>query len=126
MTRQSYAPEIRIIRLMCTGRVDLAFVLRAFEQGADGVLVSGCHFGDCHYIFGNEYAVKQFEKTRAMVKLLGIGDGRLRLEWISAAEGARFAKVINEFTDQICELGPSPFARPGKGPRLADEHEEVA
>jgi F420-non-reducing hydrogenase iron-sulfur subunit len=73
------------------------------------VLVSGCHFGDCHYIFGNEFAVKQFEKTRALVKLLGIGDGRLRLEWISAAEGARFAAVIDEFTDQVRTLGPSPL-----------------
>jgi F420-non-reducing hydrogenase iron-sulfur subunit len=99
-----------MIRVMCSGRIQPAFVLRAFEQGADGVLVSGCHFGDCHYIFGNEFAVKQFDKTKAMVKLLGIEEGRLRLEWISAAEGARFAAVIDEFTDQVRALGPSGLA----------------
>jgi len=74
------------------------------------VLVSGCHIGDCHYMFGNERAVEQFEKTKNMVRLLGLEEGRLRLEWISAAEGARFAQVINEFTDQVRGLGPSPFA----------------
>jgi hypothetical protein len=73
--------------------------------------VSGCHFGDCHYIFGNERAAEQFEKTKNMVKLLGIEQGRLRLEWISAAEGARFAQVINEFTDQVRDLGPIPFSK---------------
>jgi len=107
VSRIQHQPHFRMIRVMCSGRIQPAFVLRAFEQGADGVLVSGCHFGDCHYIFGNEFAVKQFEKTRALVKLLGIGDGRLRLEWISAAEGARFAAVIDEFTGQVRALGPS-------------------
>jgi F420-non-reducing hydrogenase iron-sulfur subunit len=100
-----------MIRVMCSGRIQPAFVFRAFEKGADGVLVSGCHFGDCHYIFGNERAVEQFEKTKNIVKLLGIDEGRLRLEWISAAEGVRFAEVINEFTDQVRALGRSPFAR---------------
>jgi len=95
---------------MCSGRIQPGFVLRAFEKGADGVMVSGCHFGDCHYIFGNERAVEQFEKTMNVVKLLGIEEGRLRLEWISAAEGARFAEIIDEFTDQVRVLGRSPFA----------------
>lgn len=110
VTRIEHQPHFRIIRVMCSGRIQPAFVLKAFERGADGVLVSGCHFGDCHYIFGNERAVEQFERTQRMVKLLGIEDGRLRLEWISAAEGARFAEVINEFTDQIRDLGPGPFS----------------
>ena len=110
VSRIQHQPHFRIIRVMCSGRIQPAFVLRAFEKGADGVLVSGCHFGDCHYIFGNERAVEQFEKTMKVVKLLGIDEGRLRLEWISAAEGARFAEVIDEFTDQVRELGPSPFA----------------
>ena len=110
VSRIQHQPHFRMIRVMCSGRIQPAFVLRAFEHGADGVLVSGCHFGDCHYIFGNEYAVKQFEKTKAMVKLLGIEEGRLRLEWISAAEGARFATVIDEFTDQVRALGPSGLA----------------
>ena len=108
--RIQHQPHFRMIRVMCSGRIQPAFVLRAFEKGADGVLVSGCHFGDCHYIFGNERAVEQFDKTMNVVKLLGIDEVRLRLEWISAAEGARFAEVIDEFTDQVRALGPSPFA----------------
>ena len=110
VSRIQHEPHFRMIRVMCSGRIQPAFVLRAFARGADGVLVSGCHFGDCHYIFGNERAVEQFDKTMRMVKLLGIEEGRLRLEWISAAEGARFAEVINEFTAQLRELGPGPFA----------------
>ena len=110
VSRIQHQPHFRMIRVMCSGRIQPAFVFRAFEKGADGVLVSGCHFGDCHYIFGNERAVEQFEKTMNVVKLLGIEEGRLRLEWISAAEGGRFAEVINEFTDQVRALGPSPFA----------------
>jgi len=126
VSRIQHKPNFRMIRVMCSGRIQPAFVLRAFEKGADGVLVSGCHFGDCHYIFGNERAVEQFTKTMNMVKLLGIEAGRLRLEWISAAEGVRFAQVINEFTDQVRDLGPSPFARPEKSTKLAAEREEVA
>ena len=110
VSRIQYQPHFRMIRVMCSGRIQPGFVLRAFEKGADGVLVSGCHFGDCHYIFGNERAVEQFEKTMNVVKLLGLEEGRLRLEWISAAEGARFAEVINEFTDRVRELGPSRLA----------------
>ncbi len=109
VSRIQHQPHFRTIRVMCSGRIQPGFVLRAFEKGADGVLVSGCHFGDCHYVNGNERAVEQFKKTMDVVKLLGIGEGRLRLEWISAAEGVRFAQVINEFTDQIRALGPSPF-----------------
>jgi F420-non-reducing hydrogenase iron-sulfur subunit len=111
VSRIQHQPHFRMIRVMCSGRIQPGFVLRAFERGVDGVLVSGCHFGDCHYIFGNHRAVKQFDKTKDVVKLLGIQDGRLRLEWISAAEGARFAQVINEFTDEVRKLGPSPLRR---------------
>ena len=109
VSRIQHQPFFRMIRVMCSGRIQPGFVLRAFEKGADGVLVSGCHFGDCHYINGNERAVEQFEKTMNMIKLLGLEEGRLRLEWISAAEGVRFAQVINEFTDQVRKLGPSPL-----------------
>ena len=111
VSRIQHQPNFRMIRVMCSGRIQPAFVLRAFEKGADGVLVSGCHFGDCHYIFGNERAAEQFDKTKNMCKLIGIEEGRIRLEWISAAEGARFASVINEFTDQVRALGPIPFSR---------------
>ena len=110
VSRIQHQPHFRMIRVMCSGRIQPSFVFRAFEKGADGVLVSGCHFGDCHYIFGNHRAVEQFDKTKKMVELLGIEAPRLRLEWISAAEGARFAQVINEFTDQVRALGPSPLA----------------
>ncbi len=109
VSRIQHQPYFRMIRVMCSGRIQPGFVLHAFEKGADGVLVSGCHFGDCHYVFGNERAVEQFEITKNIVKLLGIEDGRLRLEWISAAEGVRFAQVINEFTDEVRKLGPSPL-----------------
>lgn len=108
VSRLSYAPNIRVIKVNCSGRVNPSFVMHALARGADGVLVSGCHFGDCHYIFGNYEAVKHFERVQRLVRLLGIEEGRVRLEWISAAEGARFAEVINEFTDQIRTLGPSP------------------
>lgn len=124
VSRIQHQPNFRMIRVMCSGRIQPAFVLRAFEKGADGVLVSGCHFGDCHYIFGNERAAEQFAKTMNMVKLLGIEQGRLRLEWISAAEGGRFAQVINEFTDQVRALGRSPFSR--KGARIEEAVVEVA
>jgi len=119
VSRIQHQPYFRMIRVMCSGRIQPGFVLRAFERGADGVLVSGCHIGDCHYLFGNERAVEQFEKTRRVLSLLGLEEGRLRLEWISAAEGARFAAVIDEFTDQVRALGPSPFARPGSDLELA-------
>jgi F420-non-reducing hydrogenase iron-sulfur subunit len=109
VSRIQHEPHFRIIRVMCSGRIQPGFMLRALERGADGVLLSGCHPGDCHYIQGNEQAVKQFEKTKNVVRLLGLGEGRLRLEWISAAEGARFAEVINEFTDQVRALGPNPL-----------------
>jgi F420-non-reducing hydrogenase iron-sulfur subunit len=115
VSRIQHQPHFRIIRVMCSGRVQPSFVLRAFEKGADGVLVSGCHFGDCHYISGNEHAVEQYEITRRLIQLLGLEEERLRLEWISAAEGPRFAQVINEFTDQVRALGRSPLAGVGAG-----------
>jgi F420-non-reducing hydrogenase iron-sulfur subunit len=94
---------------MCSGRVTSGFILEAFRLGADGVLVTGCHPGDCHYISGNQTAVTTVERTRRLLELLGIDGDRLRLEWISAAEGARFAHLMTEFTDQIRGLGPSPL-----------------
>lgn len=109
VNRIQHSPNFRIIRTLCSGRVTPGFVLKALKLGADGVLVSGCHFGDCHYIFGNYRAVEQFDKTKALVKTLGLDEKRVRLEWVSAAEGPRWAEVINEFTEQISELGPSPL-----------------
>ena len=116
VSRVQHQPHFRMIRVMCSGRIQPGFVLHAFEKGADGVLVSGCHFGDCHYMFGNERAVEQFEIARKVVELLGLESKRLRLEWISAAEGVRFAQVINEFTEDVRTLGPSPLSgKAGQG-----------
>ena len=127
ISRIQYSPHFRIIRVMCSGRVHPAFVLRAFELGADGVLVSGCHFGDCHYIFGNERAVEQFEKTKALLKILGLEEGRIRLEWISAAEGVKFGRVIDEFVEQVRALGPSTLAPRGRElPREAEAFADAA
>jgi len=107
VSRFQYAPNIRIIRVMCSGRVDPSFILKALKEGADGVLVTGCHIGDCHYISGNIFAKERFERlTRVIIKQLGIDEKRVRLEWISAAEGKRFAEIITSFTNEIRELGP--------------------
>jgi F420-non-reducing hydrogenase iron-sulfur subunit len=109
VNRVQYSPHFRVIRTMCSGRVNPSFVIKAFRLGADGVLVTGCHFGDCHYIFGNHKAVEKFETTKQLVKLLGLEEGRIGLEWISAAEGTRFGKVIDEFVERVKKLGPSPL-----------------
>ena len=109
VSRIAHQPHFRMIRVMCSGRIQPGFVFRAFENGADGVLVSGCHLGDCHYVSGNERALEQFAKMKAVLKILGIEEDRLRLEWISGAEGHRFAKVIDEFTDRVRALGPGSF-----------------
>ena len=92
---------------MCTGRVDLAFVLRAFLKGADGVIIGGCWLGECHYITeGNYYALNMMHLGRKLLEHTGIETERLRIEWISAAEGVRFAEIMNDFTEKLCELGP--------------------
>lgn len=109
VSRLQYSPKFRVIRTMCSGRVNATHVLKSFQLGADGVLVSGCHIGDCHYLFGNEWAIKQFEVTKNLVRLLGLEEGRIRLEWVSAAEGPRWAELIDEFVARIQELGPSPL-----------------
>jgi len=109
VSRISYPPNIRVIRVMCSGRVEPAFVLRAFETGADGVLVGGCHPGDCHYVSGNLKAEKRMENTKKLLNLLGLRPERLRLEWISASEGAKFAQVIRNFTDDLSKMEPNPL-----------------
>lgn len=109
MSRISYPPSVRPIRVMCSGRVDPGFILRALEMGADGVLVSGCHPGDCHYVDGNLKAEKRVENTRKLLDILGLEPERLRLEWISASEGTKFAEVIKDFTQQLRKMGPNPL-----------------
>lgn len=109
VSRIQYPPTTRVIRVMCSGRISPMFILEALRAGADGVLVTGCHPGDCHYISGNEKAVQNIEMAHSLIRLLGIEPERLRLEWISAAEGARFAEVVREFTEQIQQLGSNPL-----------------
>lgn len=108
-SRIQYAPNVRVIRVMCSGRVDPTFVIKALRAGADGVLIGGCHFGDCHYIEGNYKAARRVALLKKMLGQLGIEEERVWLEWISAAEGSRFAQVINNITAKVKELGP--FAR---------------
>lgn len=109
ISRMKYPPNIRIIRVMCSGRIEPSYLLRALELGADGVIVTGCHLGDCHYIAGNEQAKKRVEMTTELLETMGIDPRRLRLEWISASEGARFASVMTDFVEEIKELGHSPL-----------------
>lgn len=108
VSRIQYPPNIRIIRVMCSGRIDPAFVLEAFKDGADGVLVAGCHLpSDCHYISGNFKAQRRINLLKNVLKEFGIEPERLRLEWISASEGDRFAAVVRDMTEQVRKLGPN-------------------
>ncbi len=110
-SRMKYAPNIRIIRIMCSGRVDPTFVLKSFKEGADGVLICGCHPGDCHYHEGNYKCLRRFHLLKKFIKQMGIPSERLRLEWISASEGVEFAHLVNEFTDKIKGLEPSKIKK---------------
>jgi len=105
-SRLKYPPNIDIIRVMCSGRVDPQFVLKAFQKGADGVLICGCHPGDCHYAEGNYKAARRVPLLKKMLAQMGIEEGRLQLEWVSASEGERFATVVNEMTERVRKLGP--------------------
>jgi coenzyme F420-reducing hydrogenase delta subunit len=112
-----YPPNIRVIRVMCSGRIDPKIVLEALASGIDGVLVAGCHPGDCHYISGNYMAQYKIKETLRILRRLKIKpefSNRLRLEWVSASEGQRFAQVVNDFVEQVRELGPNPSRRPIK------------
>ncbi len=105
-SRMKYSPNGVNIRFLCSSRVDPQHVLWAFKSGADGVFLGGCHPGDCHYQEGNYKTLRRITLMKKMLGQLGIEDGRLRLEWISAAEGRKFAQVMDEFTEQIRALGP--------------------
>ncbi len=104
--RMKYAPNVRLIRLMCSGRLDPTFVMKAFANGADGVLITGCHPGDCHYVEQNYKALRRFHLLRRVLTQMGIEPGRLKLLWASAAEGAIFAAEINKFVEEVRALGP--------------------
>jgi F420-non-reducing hydrogenase iron-sulfur subunit len=105
-SRLRYAPNIRIIRVMCSGRIEPTFILKAFQQGADGVLVCGCHPGDCHYQEGNYKCLRRFKLIQKYTQQMGIEKERLQLEWISASEGKQFADLVNDMTKTLLLLGP--------------------
>ena len=105
-SRLKYAPNIRVIRVMCSGRVDPTFVLKAFKEGADGVMILGCHPGDCHYHEGNYKCLRRFHLLEKFVQQMGIEKQRLHLDWISASEGKQFAETVDKVTANIMKLGP--------------------
>ena len=106
VSRMKYSPSVRILRVMCSGRIDPELVVKAFQLGADGVLLGGCHPGDCHYQSGNHKALRRYKLLKKMLPQFGIQPERLRLEWISASEGDKVQRVCNEFTEQIRSMGP--------------------
>ena len=105
-SRMKYSPNIRIVRVMCSGRVDPTFVLKSFREGADGVLICGCHPGDCHYHEGNYKCLRRYHLLKRFIDQMGIEPERIHLEWISASEGKQFAQLVDSFTEKIREIGP--------------------
>jgi coenzyme F420-reducing hydrogenase delta subunit len=105
-TRTHYPPTVKVIRVMCTGRVNPLFVAQVLRTGADGVLISGCHPGECHYMKGNFLARRRFLIMRNLLEFIGIDPQRIRMSWVSASEGRKFADVITEVTEDIKKLGP--------------------
>ncbi len=114
-SRIQYPTTIRIIKVMCSGRVNPQFVLKAFQEGADGVLVSGCHPGDCHYIEGNYHARRKLTLMEDLLEFTGVDPSRFQMSWVSASEGQKFAEVVTEFTERIKKLGPQTKLSGGEG-----------
>ena len=106
-SRMKYTSDVRVIRVMCSGRIGPTFVLKAFREGADGVLICGCHPGDCHYHEGNYKCLRRFHLLQKYIAQMGMDKERIRLEWISASEGKEFAELVNEFSETIKKLGKS-------------------
>ena len=111
-SRITYPPNIRIIRVPCSGRVDPLLIVKSFQLGADGVLVAGCHPGDCHYTEGNYYARRRFALLRPFLEYLGIEKERFGVEWVSASEGKRWSQVVSSFTEEVRKLGPRKAVMP--------------
>ncbi|MHC4605105.1 MAG: hydrogenase iron-sulfur subunit [Planctomycetota bacterium] len=109
VSRLQYPPNLRVIRVMCSGMVHPNLVIDALTKGADGVIICGCHLGDCHYLEGNVKAENRKEAIELMLEDFGLEPERFRLEWVSASEGSRFAEVIREMTETVRALGPSPY-----------------
>ncbi|UCE72878.1 MAG: hydrogenase iron-sulfur subunit [Methanomassiliicoccales archaeon] len=109
INRYKYPSCVNIIRFMCSGRIEAEFIMKAFEYGADGVIVTGCKLDECHYISGNYRAKERIETTQQILDMLGLDSGRLRAEWLTASEGEKFVNTMNEFVEQIKALGPNPL-----------------
>ena len=114
-SRKQYPANVLPIRVMCSGTVSPHHIIKAFQMGADGVLVTGCHIGECHYLKGNYMTAKRLPVTRELLSFIGIEPERLRLDWVSASEGDKFARVITEFSEAIRKLGPSPLKSRNNG-----------
>jgi F420-non-reducing hydrogenase iron-sulfur subunit len=117
--RIKYSGAVRIVRVMCSGRIEPSFLLKALREGADGVLICGCHPGDCHYQDGNHKCLRRYLMLRQMLDQVGVEPERTRLEWVSASEGDRFAKLADEFTEAVRRLGPLDW-KPGLGGAAED------
>lgn len=109
VSRIQYPPSVRVVRVMCSGRINPAFIFEAFKSGADGVLVAGCHPGDCHYLTGNYKTQRRVLLVKKVLEGFGIEPERLRLEWVSASEGDKFAATIKDMTEELAKLGPNPL-----------------
>lgn len=110
-SRIQYSHNVKVIRVMCSGRVNPMFVINAFQQGADGVLIGGCHPGDCHYQHGNYLARRRIAVMKKLLEFMGINPERIKMTWVSAAEGRKFADVVDEVTEEIRKLGPNTKIR---------------
>ncbi|MFX1250088.1 MAG: hydrogenase iron-sulfur subunit [Promethearchaeota archaeon] len=108
-SRMKYPPNIKSIRVMCSGRVDTIIVLEALKKGADGVLIAGCHFGDCHYKSGNYKTNRRIKLLKKLLDDMGVEPNRVRFEYVSASEGQKFASMVTKFVDELRTLGPTPF-----------------
>lgn len=126
-SRMKYLPNVRVVRVMCSGRVDPTFVLKALAEGADGVLIAGCHPGDCHYDNGNIKTLRRMPLLEKMLEQFGIESERVRLEWVSASEGERFKEVVDDMTEKIRKLGPlDALNKSGVAKIRAETRKEVA
>jgi F420-non-reducing hydrogenase iron-sulfur subunit len=118
VSRIQYPTNLRVIKVMCSGRVEPGMVLGLLEAGADGVMITGCHIGDCHYISGNLHTKRKYSLLQRLLAKTGLEPQRTRLEWNSAAEGQRFANLVKEFTEQVRAVGPTPIKAPNPNPRI--------
>jgi len=109
MSKIQYPPNIKLLRVMCLGTVDPQLIMNAFTKGFDGVILFGCHLGECHYVSGNKNALLVVERIKKILHLLGLGEGRLRMEEVSAGEAPRFATLVREFVEELKPMGPNPL-----------------